>query len=87
MADSTTMPGYTDKELIESTPHELKLKELIDNKCEEEIHKALSENDVQKTSSMGTTPRMRRDLLASLMDLVSGSGDRATPCVLVKNYF
>lgn len=87
MADSTTMPGYTDKELIESTPHELKLKELIDNKCEEEIHKVLSENEVQKTSSMGTTPRMRRDLLASLMDLVSGSGDRATPCVLVKNYF
>lgn len=86
-ADSTTMPGYTDKELIESTPHELKLKELIDNKCEEEIHKALSENDAQKASSMGTTPRMRRDLLASLMDLVSGSGDRATPCVLVKNYF
>ena len=86
-ADPVTCPAYTDKELIESTPNELKLKELIDNNTEEEIHKALSENAVQKTSSMGTTPRMRRDLLASLMDLVSGSGDRATPCVLVKNYF
>lgn len=87
MADNTTMPGYTDKELIESTPHELKLKELIDNKSEDEIRKALLENCDKQTSSMGTTPRMRRDLLASLMDLMSGSGERATPCVLVKNYF
>ena len=86
-ADPTTMPAFSDKELIESTPNELKLKELIDSKTDGEIHKALSENLVQKTSSMGTTPRMRRDLLASLMDLISGSGDRATPCVLVKNYF
>ena len=37
--------------------------------------------------SMGTTPRKFRDLLASLMDLTSGSGDRETPVVLVKNYF
>ncbi len=87
MADSTTMPGYTNKELIESTPHELKLKELIDNKSEDEIRKALLENCDKQTSSMGTTPRLRRDLLASLMDLVSGSGERATPCVLIKNYF
>ena len=86
-ADPCTMPGYTDKELIESTPNELKLKELIDNKNVEEVHKALSENGVKKASSMGTTPRLRRDLLASLMDLTSGSGDRATPVVLVKNYF
>lgn len=86
-ADPVTCPAYTDKELIESAPNELKLKELIDNKTDEEIHKALSENAVQKASSMGTTPRMRRDLLASLFDLVSGSGDRATPVVLVKNYF
>jgi F420-0:gamma-glutamyl ligase len=36
---------------------------------------------------MGTTPRLRRDLLASLMDLISGSGERDTPVVVVRNYF
>ncbi|MBP5723608.1 MAG: coenzyme F420-0:L-glutamate ligase [Bacteroidales bacterium] len=65
-ADPTTMPSYTNKELIESTPNELKLKELIDNKTEAEIYKSISENNLQKTSSMGTTPRLRRDLIASL---------------------
>ncbi|MBP5725254.1 MAG: coenzyme F420-0:L-glutamate ligase, partial [Bacteroidales bacterium] len=86
-ADPCACPSYTNKELMESSPNEIKLKALIDNKTDEEIHKALSENVVQKASSMGTTPRLRRDLLASLFDLVSGSGDRATPVVLVKNYF
>ena len=40
-----------------------------------------------KMDSQGTTPRLIRDLVASLMDLTSGSGDKATPIVLVKNYF
>ena len=90
-ADSTTMPGYTNKELIESTPHELKLKALIDNTdSDTDVQTALSEKrgeNLKNEKSMGTTPRLRRDLLASLMDLVTGSGDRGTCCVLVKNYF
>jgi len=44
-------------------------------------------NNNSKGGQMGTTPRLYRDLLASLMDLTSGSGDRATPVVLIQNYF
>lgn len=90
-ADPITMPAYTNPELIESTPNEIKLKSLIDNtKNDSDIKMALDENRgnlVGSNKSMGTTPRLYRDLLASLMDLVSGSGDRATPVVVVQNYF
>ena len=89
-ADPVTMPVYTDKELIESTPNEIKLKAFIDDgTSEEEINKLIKEkkNLVGSMTSQGTTPRLYRDLLASLMDLTSGSGDRATPIVLIQNYF
>ena len=89
-ADPVTMPAYTDKELIESTPNEIKLKAFIDDgTSEEEINKLIKEkkNLIGSMTSQGTTPRLYRDLLASLMDLTSGSGDRATPIVLVQNYF
>ena len=89
-ADPITMPAYTDKELIESTPNEIKLKAFIDEGAsEEEINKLIKEkkNLVGSMTSQGTTPRLYRDLLASLMDLTSGSGDRATPIVLIQNYF
>ena len=89
-ADPVTMPAYTDKELIESTPNEIKLKAFIDDgTSEEEINKLIKEKKDLKGSmtSQGTTPRLYRDLLASLMDLTSGSGDRATPIVLIQNYF
>lgn len=89
-ADPVTMPAYTDKELIESTPNEIKLKAFIDDgTSEEEINRLIKEkkNLVGSMTSQGTTPRLYRDLLASLMDLTSGSGDRATPIVLVQNYF
>ena len=89
-ADPITMPAYTDKELIESTPNEIKLKAFIDEgTSEEEINKLIKEkkNLVGSMTSQGTTPRLYRDLLASLMDLTSGSGDRATPIVLIQNYF
>ena len=89
-ADPVTMPAYTDKELIESTPNEIKLKAFIDGGAsEEEINKLIKEkkNLVGSMTSQGTTPRLYRDLLASLMDLTSGSGDRATPIVLIQNYF
>lgn len=98
-ADPTTMPGYTDKDLIESSPHEIKLKSLIDSNGEKDfasdeelkafVNKCKSETSgrINNMSSMGTTPRIYRDLIASLMDLTSGSGDKATPVVLVQNYF
>ena len=89
-ADPVTMPAYTDKELIESTPNEIKLKAFIDDGIsEEEINRLIKEkkNLVGSMTSQGTTPRLYRDLLASLMDLTSGSGDRATPIVLIQNYF
>lgn len=96
-ADPVTMPAYTHKELLESTPNELKVKALADDKyrCLEgdELNKAIEEeiknkqNLMGKMVSQGTTPRLYRDLLASLMDLTSGSGDRCTPIVLIRNYF
>lgn len=98
-ADPTTMPGYADKDFIESSPHEIKLKSLIDSNGEKDfasdeelkafVNKCKSETSgrINNMSSMGTTPRIYRDLIASLMDLTSGSGDKATPVVLVQNYF
>ena len=97
-ADPVTMPAYTDKELIESTPNELKVKALADDKFKDlngqELLDAMKQeienkekNLVGSMQSQGTTPRMYRDLLASLMDLTSGSGDRCTPVVLIQNYF
>lgn len=90
-ADPITMPAYTNPELIESTPNEIKLKALIDSSVSDaEIRRGLQakEKDLKgNMKSQGTTPRLCRDLLASLMDLTSGSGDRETPVVLVKGYF
>lgn len=95
-ADPVSMPTYTHKEIIESTPNELKVKALADDKYKDlngqELEKAIEneitnkENLMGKMDSQGTTPRLYRDLLASLMDLTSGSGDRCTPIVLIKNY-
>ena len=89
-ADPETSPAYTNKELLESSPNEIKLKAFIDDGIsEEEINKLIKEkkNLIGSMTSQGTTPRLYRDLLASLMDLTSGSGDRATPIVLIQNYF
>ena len=90
-ADPETSPAYTDKELLESSPNEIKLKAFIDGgMSEESILKFIDQKDknlVGSMTSQGTTPRLYRDLLVSLMDLTSGSGDRATPIVLIQNYF
>jgi F420-0:gamma-glutamyl ligase len=96
LADPVVSPGYT-KGLI-GTPNELKLKYLADNKFEhlegEALNTALreyirkkDEDLTGKMESQGTTPRRYTDLIGSLCDLTSGSGDKGTPIILVKNYF
>lgn len=96
LADPVVSPFYTKG--LEGTPNELKLKYLADNKYNslngEKLNKALEEeiknknkNLVGKNVSLGTTPRRYTDLLGSLADLTSGSGDKGTPVVLIQHYF
>lgn len=95
-ADPVTSPAYTKG--LEGTPNELKLKNIADEKYANLSGKELEEaikSDIQNKDndlkgnmvSQGTTPRRYVDLLASLMDLTSGSGDKGTPIVYVKRYF
>jgi len=96
LADPVVSPGYTKG--LEGTPHEVKLKYLADNEFAglkgEELEKAITEyirNKHSKSSgdmvSQGTTPRKLTDLIGSLCDLTSGSGDKGTPIVYIQNYF
>ena len=96
LADPVVSPFFT-KGLI-GTPNELKLKYLADNDYKdlsgEELRVAISESIRQKDAdlkgsmaSQGTTPRQLTDLIGSLCDLTSGSGDKGTPVVLVQGYF
>ncbi len=95
-ADPVVSPAYTDG--LNGTPNELKLKYLADTKFNglkgEELNHALTsyikEKDVLVKDDMeseGTTPRQITDLVGSLCDLISGSGDKGTPVVLVQGYF
>jgi len=98
-ADPVSLVSYTDANIIESTPNETKIKYIIDNKfsnlngaeLEEAVKNELNENQKKDLKgnmiSQGTTPRMYRDLIASLMDLTTGSGGKGTPLTLIKNYF
>lgn len=96
LADPVVSPAFT-KGLI-GTPNELKLKYLADNDfkdlngeaLKEAITNSIKEKDanlVGKMASEGTTPRQLTDLIGSLCDLTSGSGDKGTPIVLVQGYF
>jgi len=96
LADPVVSPAYTSG--LEGIPNELKLKYLADNELKDlEGEKLLEEmkneirnkesNLIGKIKAQGTTPRQLTDLLGSLCDLVSGSGDKGTPIVLVKGYF
>ena len=96
LADPVVSPFHT-KGLI-GTPNELKLKYLADNDFKdlkgEELKEAIkasikskSDNLVGNMASQGTTPRQLTDLLGSLCDLTSGSGDKGTPVILVQGYF
>lgn len=89
LADPVVSPGFT-KGLL-GTPNELKLKYLANSVSDEESMKKIirekDDNLVGKIESQGTTPRQIVDLLGSLADLTSGSGDKGTPFVLIQNYF
>ena len=96
LADPVVSPAYTQG--LEGTPNELKLKYLADNDFKDLSGEALKEaisnsikrkndNLVGNMASQGTTPRRLTDLIGSLCDLTSGSGDKGTPVVLVQGYF
>ncbi|MCL2036448.1 MAG: coenzyme F420-0:L-glutamate ligase [Oscillospiraceae bacterium] len=90
LADPVVSPGFTKG--LEGTPNELKIKYLADNVSSEEsdiqeLIKSKKADLVGDMSSQGTTPRRFSDLLGSLCDLTSGSGDKGTPVVLVQGYF
>lgn len=96
LADPVVSPGYTDG--LRGTPNELKLKYLADNDCKDLKGEDLKEAIVQKIktkeanlvgnmASQGTTPRQLTDLIGSLCDLTSGSGDKGTPIIYIQGYF
>ena len=97
LADPVVSPAYT--EGLEGTPNELKLKYLADNDfaglsgkaLQDAIKNKISEKDgsslVGNMASQGTTPRRLTDLIGSLCDLTSGSGDKGTPIVYIQGYF
>jgi len=96
LADPVVSPFHTDG--LTGTPNEIKLKYFADNKFRgltgKELEKAVKKEIIKKDKNLvgnmaseGTTPRQLTDLLGSLADLTSGSGDKGTPVVLIQNYF
>ena len=87
LADPVVSPAYTAG--LEGTPSEYKLKYLADSLGLEDadIVKKIKERKATQKESLGTTPRRIPDLVGSLADLTSGSGDRGTPVVYVQGYF
>jgi len=96
LADPVVSPAYTSG--LEGTPNEVKLKYLADNNFADlkgdELKSAISEYIKNKESdlvgameSQGTTPRRLTDLIGSLSDLTSGSGDKGTPIIFIQGYF
>ena len=96
LADPVVSPAFTDG--LVGTPNELKLKYLADNdfknlsgaELKDAISKSIKEkgsNLVGNMASQGTTPRQLTDLIGSLCDLTSGSGDKGTPIILIQGYF
>ena len=100
LADPVVSPGFTQG--LEGTPHEVKLKYLADNNFKnlsgeaqqkamiEYIHTSKRDAEAAKldrAESQGTTPRRLTDLIGSLCDLTSGSGDKGTPIIFIQGYF
>ncbi|MCL2447094.1 MAG: coenzyme F420-0:L-glutamate ligase [Oscillospiraceae bacterium] len=90
LADPVVSPGFTPG--LRGMPNEIKLKYLLDRelngKSDDEVRQAIANKSSQLSdAALGTTPRHYTDLLGSLCDLISGSGDKGTPIVLVQGYF
>ena len=96
LADPVVSPAYTPG--LDGTPNEIKLKYLADNNFAdlrgEELKQAISQFITEKDDDLvgameaqGTTPRKLTDLIGSLSDLTSGSGDKGTPIVFIQGYF
>ena len=93
LADPAVSPGYTSGLL--GQPNELKFKYLADtevghldkNTADKELKSMIRNKASGNKTTLGTTPRQITDLLGSLSDLTTGSGDKGTPIVLIKNYF
>jgi hypothetical protein len=96
LADPVVSPAYTSG--LDGTPNEIKLKYLADNNFAdlrgEELQQAIAQFINNKESDLvgsmvaqGTTPRKLTDLIGSLSDLTSGSGDKGTPIVFIQGYF
>lgn len=96
LADPVVSPAYTPG--LEGTPNEIKLKYLADNnfahlkgkELADAIAKHMKNKDTERADakeSLGTTPRRLTDLIGSLSDLTSGSGDKGTPIVFIQGYF
>jgi len=95
LADPVVSPGYTDR--LDGEPNELKIKYIADTKlanlekgdAEKELANLIHNKPKTNTSydSQGTTPRKFVDLIGSLCDLTSGSGDKGTPFILIQGYF
>lgn len=96
LADPVVSPAFTDG--LVGTPNEIKIKYIADTELKdisgEERDKAMREKIthkadklIGKNETLGTTPRQITDLLGSLCDLTSGSGDKGTPIILIQGYF
>ncbi len=96
LADPVVSPAYTSG--LNGQPNEIKLKYLADTALKDlsgdeaaeamrQLIREKGDNLVNKNESLGTTPRRLTDLLGSLCDLTSGSGDKGTPIILIQNYF
>lgn len=96
LADPVVSPGFTDG--LDDTPNEVKIKYLADNNFShlsgDNLKSAIFEHILQKSDNLtgnmeaqGTTPRHLTDLIGSLCDLTSGSGDKGTPIVYIQGYF
>ncbi|MCL2321208.1 MAG: coenzyme F420-0:L-glutamate ligase, partial [Oscillospiraceae bacterium] len=87
LADPVVSPAFTDG--LAGVPNELKLKFIIDssNLSDEDIIEKIKSKNISQKEALGTTPRRITDLVGSLCDLTSGSGDKGTPIVLIQGYF
>ncbi|MCL1904846.1 MAG: coenzyme F420-0:L-glutamate ligase [Methanomassiliicoccaceae archaeon] len=85
LADPTVCPGHT--EGLNGSPSEVKLKSIVAGEKDKKaaLKKAMDNKDL--ATALGTTPRQYTDLLGSISDLVSGSGDKGTPVILIQGYF